>query len=80
MELLWNQLTKKNKQTRKPYFLFLLLNTLLWLLPMGIAAAVICSMLALPTADLVRYTALVAGYPGLVVGFFGGLLYLMRDQ
>jgi len=80
MELLWNRLTEKNKQTRKPYFRFLLVHTLLWLLPLGIAAAIICSLLALPRADVIRYTALVAGYPGLVVGFFGDLLYLMRDQ
>ncbi|MCD8365148.1 MAG: hypothetical protein LUC83_04915 [Clostridiales bacterium] len=80
MELLWNQLAKNNKQTRKPYVLFLLVHTLLWLLPLGIVTAIICCCLTLPTADVIRYTALVAGYPGLVVGFFGGLLYLMRDQ
>ncbi len=80
MELLWNRLSEKNKSTGKPYVSFLLVHTLLWLLPLGIAAAVICHLLAMPTAEIIRWIGLVAGYPGVVVGFFGGLLYLMRNQ
>ncbi|MCD7980900.1 MAG: hypothetical protein LUF32_01050 [Clostridiales bacterium] len=80
MEFLWNYLNRKKNETFRTYLLFLLLHTLIWILPIGIATAVICLRLSLPTADVIRYTGLIAGYPGMVVGFFGGLLYLLRNQ
>ncbi|MCD8046330.1 MAG: hypothetical protein LUE90_06835 [Clostridiales bacterium] len=80
MEVLWNHLTRGKGQEFRPYFKFLLIHTLMWLLPLGIGAAVICRCLMMPTAEVIRYTALIAGYPALIAGFFGGVLYLMRNQ
>ncbi len=80
MESLWIRLSERNNLTHKPYFAFLLVHTLLWLVPLGVAAALICHFLSMPTVEVIRWTGLIAGYPGVVVGFFGGLLYLMRNQ
>lgn len=80
MEFLWNHLNRNKEENVRTYLLFLLLHTLLWILPIGIVTAGVCLRLSLQTADVIRFTGLIAGYPGLVVGFFGGLLYLLRNQ
>ncbi|MCC8080417.1 MAG: hypothetical protein LIO80_00095 [Lachnospiraceae bacterium] len=78
MEVLWKFLCRKRGENYQTGLLFLLLHTLLWILPIGTAVFLVCMRLSLPTADAIRYTGLIAGYPGLVVGFFGALLYLLR--
>ncbi|MCD8110554.1 MAG: hypothetical protein LUE14_10735 [Clostridiales bacterium] len=80
METLWNFLCRKREQNYQTCLLFLLVHTLIWVLPIGAAAFLVCIRLSLPMSDVIRYTGLVAGYPGMVVGFFGALLYLLRNQ
>ncbi|MCC8028804.1 MAG: hypothetical protein LIO75_03235 [Lachnospiraceae bacterium] len=80
MEGLWRFLCKNREENYQTCILFLLLHTLMWVVPIGLAVVLICMRLTLPTTAVIRYTGLIAGYPGLVVGFFGALLYLLRNQ
>lgn len=80
MRLLWNRLSEKNWETKQKYRLFLLLRTLLWTLPEGLLVLVICRALSIPADETVKYVGIVTGYPGVCVGFFGGTIFLLRNN
>lgn len=79
MRLLWNELSKQRWTIEKTHRFFLLLHTLLWTLPEFLLVFVICRMLAIPAAETVKYVGMATGYLGICVGFFGGVIWLLRN-
>ena len=80
MKLLWDGLTDLKTENGRPYRLFLFLNTLIWSLPEFMVTLLICRGFSLPLAETIGYAGTVTGYIGLGVGFFGGLLFLLRNS
>lgn len=79
MRLLWNGLSKQHWTIDRTHRIFLLLHTLLWTLPEFIFVFAICRMLSIPAAETVKYVGMAVGYIGILAGFFGGMIWLLRN-
>ena len=63
---------------KKPFGMFLLLYTILWCLPGFLIAGVSCLILQPEWYNAVTALVIATGVPGMLLGFFGGALFLMR--
>ncbi len=59
---------------------FIIMNTLFW----GIAAAIclipLCSLFAGSEESLIKSAICAMGYPAVFIGFFGAVIYIMRNN
>ena len=78
MMRLWKYVDAKKLETTSKANIFLIMNIILW---SGIAfllsfvAGVFCGY----SAEWVEWTVIITGYAGIGIGFFGGVIYYMRQ-
>ena len=78
MMRLWKYVDTKKLDNKSKANIFLIMNIILW---SGIAfllsfvAGVFCGY----SAEWVEWTVIITGYAGIGIGFFGGVIYYMRQ-
>lgn len=78
MSSLWNQITKNKKVSSQTYRLFIFLNILCWSVPEFLLVFVIGKIASFPAQEIVTAIMLTAGYAGVFIGLFGGMIFLLR--
>ena len=69
-----------SKNIHLQQYLFLLLSTLFWSLFPFTAAGMISFLFGLPLIRVLSFSLTAAGFGGIFIGFFGGLLFLLRES
>ncbi|MCD8299988.1 MAG: hypothetical protein LUC41_02230 [Clostridiales bacterium] len=77
MRILWNHISIRREY---PCRIFIALWTLFWTVPFAAVSLAVCMGMGLPMFEVIRYTCLVAGYPGIIIGFFGSFIFAMRKR
>ena len=80
MRRLW-QLTKNRcKNRQNAYRIFISISTFSWTVPPFFVVLAGCVLLQVPMLQALSIALTTAGVTGTAIGFFGGLLYLMRTE
>lgn len=80
MSDLWKFITKNKKVSGNSYRLFILLNILCWSVPEFLVVFIVSKIGSFPAMQTVTTVGLAAGYTGVFIGLFGGMIYLLRQQ
>ncbi len=80
MKKLWMKCSKYKCNKEIQMHIFLFFNVVIWLAA-GLAVALLVNLLTQPELQkAVENLILFTGYSGIVVGWFGGLVFLMRHN
>lgn len=77
MMRLWNYIKEQNMDKKKKGYLFVLANTILWVVAAGLIAFVTGGLVGFD-ARWLEWSVLLIGYAGVGMGFFYGIIYYMR--
>ena len=78
MMKLWKYVDAKNLDKKSKANIFLIMNIILWsgiAFLLSLIAGVFCGY----SAEWVEWTVIITGYAGIGIGFFGGIIYYMRQ-
>ena len=78
MMRLWKYVDAKKLDNKSKANIFLIMNIILWsaiAFLLSFLAGVYCGY----SAVLVEWTVIITGYAGIGIGFFGGVIYYMRQ-
>ena len=78
MMRLWKYVDTKKLDNKSKANIFLIMNIILWsgiAFLLSLIAGVFCGY----SAEWVEWTVIITGYAGIGFGFFGGVIYYMRQ-
>ena len=80
MKKLWIKCSKYQCKKEIPMHIFLFINFIVWILAGFVVSLVVNALTQADVQKAIENIVLFAGYSGVVIGWFGGLLFLMRQN
>lgn len=80
MKRLWKKCSKYQCEKELQMYIFLFFNVIFWILAGFVVSLAVNVLTQADVQKAIENIVLFAGYSGVVIGWFGGLLFLMRHS